>query len=73
MKTKLIKFFVHKTFTYFSVVKQKDVKHFLETIIIEYLLITKEENKSRQSDYKQALGFERYHNLNGYGRLQNNF
>lgn len=39
--------------------------------LVETLLITKEANTSRQSDYKQALGFERFHYLSG--RLQNNF
>lgn len=72
MKTKLIKFITHVTYTFFSQRQQKDVKHYLETIIIEYLLLIKEENKSRQSDSKQALGFERFHYL-GNGRLQNNF
>jgi len=61
MKTKLIKFITHITYTFFSQRQQKDVKHYLETIVIEYLLITKEANTGRLSDFKQALGLERFH------------
>lgn len=61
MKTKLIKFFIHKYFTYFSHRQKKDVREHLETIVIEYLLITKEADTSRLSDSKQALGLERFH------------
>jgi len=73
MKTKLIKFITHITYTFFSQRQQKDVKHYLETIVIEYLLITKEADNSRLCDFKQALGTERFHLIGGRLQQQKRF